>query len=416
MQETFMIVVKCCEAQLRFPPCFNSINPFNFFQPSKAGFHIPMTYRSLLAPPSAKELALIQKCGNLKASLNPATSDFARSWASMRILSIDGGGIRGIIPGQVLVSLEQKLQQLSGDSNRRIADAFDMVAGTSTGGILTCLYLCPDAAGKPKFSAADAVDLYLQYGGDIFDVSIFKSITSLGGLTDDKYSAAALESVLHKYLGELKLSQLLRPCLVTAYDITRREARFFNSADVPVEGIGRDFLVRDVARATSAAPTYFPPAHITALDNKVYPLVDGGVFANNPTMCACVEAFGYDPRLTVPDLKILSLGTGSSDKPYHYAEARNWGKIQWAVPVLDILLAGVSETVDYQLAMLFSSAKCPNQYLRVEADLADFPDADKALDNASQANMQALKKVGETLATRFDAPLTALARSLLGIP
>jgi patatin-like phospholipase/acyl hydrolase len=217
-------------------------------------------------------------------------------------------------------------------------------------------------------------------------------------------------------LDDLKLSQLLRPCLVTAYDITRREARFFNSADVPVEGIGRDFLVRDVARATSAAPTYFPPAHIAALDHKVYPLVDGGVFANNPTMCACVEAFGYDPRLTVPDLKILSLGTGSSDKPYHYAEARNWGKIQWAVPVLDILLSGVSETVDYQLTMLFNSAKCPNQYLRVEADLADFPDADKALDNASEANLQALKKVGETLATQMDAQLSALARSLLGVP
>jgi patatin-like phospholipase/acyl hydrolase len=110
----------------------------------------------------------------------------------MRILSIDGGGIRGIIPGQVLVSLEQKLQQLSGDPNRRIAEAFDMVAGTSTGGILTCLYLYPDANGKPKFSAADAVDLYLLNGGDIFDVSIFKSIASLGGLTDDKvFSRAA---------------------------------------------------------------------------------------------------------------------------------------------------------------------------------------------------------------------------------
>ena len=105
----------------------------------------------------------------------------------MRILSIDGGGIRGIIPGQVLIALEQKLQQLSGDPNKRLADAFDLIAGTSTGGILTCLYLCPDQGTKrPKFSAAQAVDLYLQHGDNIFDVSLFKSIESLGGITDEK--------------------------------------------------------------------------------------------------------------------------------------------------------------------------------------------------------------------------------------
>jgi len=80
----------------------------------------------------------------------------------MNILSIDGGGIRGIIPGQVLVALEQQLQQLSGDPNKRLADVFDMIAGTSTGGILACLYLSPDlATNRPKFSAAQAVDLYL---------------------------------------------------------------------------------------------------------------------------------------------------------------------------------------------------------------------------------------------------------------
>ncbi|HEY0456787.1 MAG TPA: patatin-like phospholipase family protein, partial [Verrucomicrobiae bacterium] len=150
----------------------------------------------------------------------------------MRILSIDGGGIRGIIPGQVLVSLEAKLQQLTNDPNKRIADVFDLIAGTSTGGILTCLYLCPDENKRPKFSATDAVNLYLQNGDDIFDVSIFKQITSLGGIADEKYSAVPLERILAKYLAELKLSELLKPCLVTSYDINRRQAKFFNSADV----------------------------------------------------------------------------------------------------------------------------------------------------------------------------------------
>lgn len=330
----------------------------------------------------------------------------------MRILSIDGGGIRGIIPGQVLIALEKKLQQKD-PTKPRLADWFDLIAGTSTGGILTCLYLCPDKnTGRAKFSAEEAVDLYLQNGDNIFDVGFFKSIESLGGVADEKYSAATLEKVLKSYLGDLKLSELLKPCLITSYDITRRKAQFFNSADVAKNGPGWDFYLRDVARATSAAPTYFEPANITAMDNKVYPLVDGGVFANNPTMCACVEAFNLNPKLKVTDLKVLSLGTGEANQSYHYSEAKNWGKLGWVLPVLDIMMSGVSETVDFQLKMLFNSASCPAQYLRLQLDLDDFDDVDGAMDNASEDNMRALERAGQTLAQNADAQLDAFANLL----
>ena len=332
----------------------------------------------------------------------------------MRILSIDGGGIRGIIPGQVLVSLEQKLQQISGNPDYRIADAFDLIAGTSTGGILTCLYLCPDKnTGKPKFSAPEAVDLYLQHGDNIFDVSIFRRIESLDGVAEAKYSADALEKALKDYLGDIKLGDLPKPCLITSYDITRRQAQFFNSADVKKQGSGWDFYLRDVARATSAAPTYFEPANISSLDRQVYPLVDGGVFANNPTMCAWVEAYNSHPELKVSDLHILSIGTGEVDKSYHYSEAKNWGKIGWIGPVLDIMMSGVSETVDYQMRKLFKSAGYPDQYLRLQLDLQNFSDVDSAMDNASEENMRALQKAGQKLAHDSDAVLSAFAQQLL---
>jgi hypothetical protein len=169
----------------------------------------------------------------------------------MNILSIDGGGIRGIIPGQVLIALEHKLQQISNDPNTRIADVFDFVAGTSTGGILACLYSCPNGNGRPKFSASDAVNLYLQRGDDIFDVSVFRSITSVGGLRGPKYSAKPLENALEFYFSDVRLSQLLKPCLITSYDITRRQAKFFNRQDVgEPDPAGADFWVRDIARAT----------------------------------------------------------------------------------------------------------------------------------------------------------------------
>jgi patatin-like phospholipase/acyl hydrolase len=182
---------------------------------------------------------------------------------------------------------------------------------------------------------------------------------------------------------------------------------------VPVHGPGRDFFVRDVARATSAASTYFEPANDVALDLKVYPLIDGGVFANNPAMCACVEVFGLNPNLKVTDLQLLSVGTGTADKPYHYSEAKNWGKLEWVLPVLDILMSGASETVDYQLKTLFTSAGCPSQYLRLQVDLAKFPDVDSAMDNASEKNMRALEAAGQKLAMDSDAQLSAFAESLL---
>jgi patatin-like phospholipase/acyl hydrolase len=341
----------------------------------------------------------------------------------MRILSIDGGGLRGIIPGQVLVALEAKLQQLSGDPGRRIADAFDLIAGTSTGGILTCLYLCPDATGsRPKFSAQEAVGLYLDRGGEIFDRSVWQEVTSLGGLADEKYSAAALEKALLGYFGEQRLGGVLKPCLVTAYDIVRRKSHFFNSADVEPgrfgvklepKGPGADYLLRHVARATSAAPTYFEPAHIPALDGERYSLIDGGVFANNPAMCACVEAFAMNPELEARDLKILSLGTGVVDKSYPYSKAKDWGQLAWLKPVLDILMSGVAETVDYQLRLLMQGAGCPGQYLRLQLDLKRYPSVDSEMDDGKPQNLAALSKAGAALAAESDAALDAFAKLLL---
>jgi len=334
----------------------------------------------------------------------------------MRILSLDGGGIRGIIPGKVLVAFEQKLQAISGRPDMRVVDAFDLIAGTSTGGILTCLYLCPDKeSGRPKFSAQEAVDLYLNHGDSIFDITRFKHFEFLQGWTDAKYSATVLETLLKEYLGDLMLSDLLKPSLITSYDISRRRAMFFNSADVARKGNGWNFYLRDVARATSAAPTYFEPVNISSIDQNSYPLVDGGVFANNPAMCACIEAFNLNPSLNVTDLQVFSLGTGAADKSYSYDEAKDWGKISWVVPFVDIMMSGVSETVDFQLQQLFNSAGCSSQYLRLQLDLKDFPDVSSEMDHASKSNMMELEKAGDALAQESDAKLATFAKMLLGV-
>jgi len=309
----------------------------------------------------------------------------------MRILSIDGGGIRGIIPGQILIALEKRLKALSGDPSARIGDYFDLIAGTSTGGILTCVYLCPDPdrPGRPRFSAEDAVGLYFERGAKIFEIPVWHRIASAGGVGDEKYPASGLEAAARDYLGELKLSELIRPCLVTAYDITRRRTFFFTQHDARRTD-SRNFLLRDVARATSAAPTFFECARVTSVTGVNYPMVDGGIFANNPALCAYAEARTMGCP-TAKEMAILSIGTGDSQKQYDYDSAKDWGALGWIRPVLEIMMSGVAETVDYQLRQMFRAVNAPERYLRIQAKLRA---AHADMDNAEPENLAYLKELG----------------------
>jgi len=329
----------------------------------------------------------------------------------MRILSIDGGGIRGIMPGQILVALEQKLKKKSGNQKATIADFFDLVAGTSTGGILTCLYLCPQKPGstEARFSASEAVDLYLERGDEIFDISLWQRISSGGGVLDEKYSSDELEESLDDYFGELKLSQLLKPCLITAYDIRRRKAHFFRQHRAK-KSKSSNYLVKDVARATSAAPTYFEVARVKSVSLIPYPLVDGGVFANNPSLCAYAEARNLPGNPKAKDMFILCLGTGKIEKAYHYKQAKDWGLVEWLKPVLDIMMSGVGETVDFQLKQIFDAVGKPDQYVRIEPNLFD---ASPEMDNASLENLNALKVAGQVCAEENDKLLERVADDLI---
>ena len=327
-----------------------------------------------------------------------------------RILSIDGGGIRGVIPGQILVILEEKLKNKTGNQDARIADYFDLIAGTSTGGILTCAYLTPDKdkPGRPKFTATEVVDLYLKNGGDIFNISLGHKLRTMGGILDEKYPESGLEKALMKYFEDTKLSELLKPCLITSYDIKRRQGHFFTQHDAARKK-GWDFLVREVARATSAAPTYFQCSDVKSVSEVSYPLIDGGVFVNNPSLCAFAEV--YNEYKTAPNqMAILSLGTGYSRKEYDYEKAKDWGMVQWVKPLIDIMMSGVSDVVDYQLRQMFEAVGVSGQYLRINTEMPI--DVNPDMDDASPKNLQALKELGTYTAQTFDAQIDAFVELL----
>jgi len=325
-----------------------------------------------------------------------------------RILCIDGGGIRGIIPSLILERIEKR-------TKKPISELFHMIAGTSTGGILSCALVAQVVNGKPR-SCSEIVDLYRKRGQEIFEKSFWKGFGSLGGMADEKYDAENLEKVLMDYLGNSRLSDITQDLLITGYDIHKRKPYFFKSWKARGEQFredetpaDRDFLLRDVARATSAAPTYFEPARLEK-SGQILPIVDGGVFANNPAMCALASARKLYPKQT--RFLILSLGTGETQREIPYNEAKNWGLMGWARPLLYVIFDGVADATHYQLNQEFSK----RDYFRFQIDLSNDLDNEKApnddMDDARPENIQKLEAVAKELIGRKRDDLKRLVSQL----
>jgi predicted acylesterase/phospholipase RssA len=317
------------------------------------------------------------------------------SRTKISILAIDGGGIRGVIPARVLQELEEEV-------GRPIAELFDLIAGTSTGGIIALGLTIPSEGGGPAYSAADLVDLYLDHGETIFPGSVLWKMRSLGGLIDERYDAGPLERLLRERFGETRLSGALTDVVVPSYDLSQPAPFFFKRVYARDEAHTWDVETWRVARATSAAPTYFDPAELPPFEDEgSHALVDGGIFANNPAACAYSDALDlFGDRV---EIQVVSLGTGEAPAtepgqaggPVTYEEALHWGLARWAHPLLNVVFDGVAKTVDYQLTRLCRHGEegAP-RYHRVQSPL---PTASAALDNAERDILDRLLADAQTL-------------------
>ncbi len=301
----------------------------------------------------------------------------------MRVLAIDGGGIRGLIPALVLAEFERR-------SGRPISDLFDLMAGTSTGGILVCALCAPE-----PLPASEVVTLYEEEGPRIFDRSLAQRIRSADGLLDEKYDDAALDRALERFLGDKRLRDTRPHLIVPAYDTAAPGPYFFKTMNAEASG-EEDFALSEVARATSAAPTYFEP-----LELGERALIDGGVFAVNPAMSAFAEAL----RMEGGDVVLVSLGTGERTRKRSFDEIKDWGLVEWARPILDVVFDGSSDAVDYQLRHALGEG-----YWRFQIELTRASDN---LDDASERNLDLLREQAEELIAErsadIDAALAALA-------
>jgi patatin-like phospholipase/acyl hydrolase len=318
----------------------------------------------------------------------------------IRVLSIDGGGIRGIIPAMIMAEIEARTQ-------KPIAELFDMIAGTSTGGILAMGLTKPlEGSQKPEHSAQSLVRLYETKGQQIFPHNTF---SSLRNLKEEKYPAAGLEAVLDKYLGATYLSEALTDILIPSYDIELRRPYFFKSFKAKLD-TKRDFPMKKVARATTAAPTYFEPLKLETNDlTDYYALIDGGVVANNPGMSAYVEAKSIYKDAT--DFLVVSLGTGEMTARLYYDKVKDWGLLEWAQPILNIVFDGSNDAVDYQLKELLSASEDGKpRYYRFQTSLSG--DMGDRMDDASPENVTSLKRLAQEMIDKNSDDLERLCQQL----
>jgi patatin-like phospholipase/acyl hydrolase len=255
-----------------------------------------------------------------------------------------------------------------------LADYFDMIAGTSTGGILTGLLLHLE-----RYSAQKAIKLYTERGKEIFS----KSRRSICGLVIPKYSTRGIDSALADVFGDRKLSELSRDCLITAYDLNDCKAAFFRRSDAR-DDTKRDYLLRDVARATSAAPTYFYKKKMD--DGKRF--IDGGVFANNPSLCALVDVI-YFNKIELKDIFVLSIGTGEEPLKKKQLKHKHFSfGVDVALQSIGIMLNSAEHVVHTQMENLFESAGYRENYIRIDPVLNT---ADFDMDNSKDKNINNLK-------------------------
>ncbi len=254
-----------------------------------------------------------------------------------RIISIDGGGIRGVVPTIVL-------QRLAAEPGLDLLDRVDLVAGTSTGGLVALAL----AAG---IDLAQLRALYVDRGAAVFADSVLDDIADVGKVLGADYDIANLRFELRHVFADRTLAELTKRVVIPAFDLDNEDptARswkpkiFHNFPGPDSDGVQ---LAYKVGTYTSAAPTYFQTED---------GYIDGGVFAANPSMCALAQVLDArvppDERAELSEVRLLSLGTGRS-LVHVEGDSLDWGYVQWVRPLLGLLLDGVSGIAHYQCTQM----------------------------------------------------------------
>ncbi|MEG4453280.1 patatin-like phospholipase family protein [Microcoleus sp. N9_A1] len=363
---------------------------------------------------------------------------------NIRILSIDGGGIRGIIPLKVLEYIERQ-------TGKQIHELFDVMGGTSTGGIIA-LGLNSKHQGEGEqsiYSAEELNKFYTEEGDKIFvklkqqepkqeesdensnseELSEAEETKSENykapGFDKPTYKKESIEDYLRKKFGDTKMSELdkRKDVVVSSYDI-QNDSPYYFSSQKACKNPEEDYYVWQAARATSAAPTYFPAAKYS-LEKSSPVFVDGGVYINNPALDLLIRAKRLSQNQNEQNFILVSLGTGNMKvlRPYLENEGiRAWmlgnplkPKTRPPGALLEVMMKGVAEATHEQLEDLVtgnSGLKLPGlkKYYRYQKKMSE----NIAMDDIEKETIRKLIKLGEELVKDNQKSLDELCEDLVG--
>ncbi|XP_009613240.1 patatin-like protein 2 [Nicotiana tomentosiformis] len=324
------------------------------------------------------------------------------------VLSIDGGGVRGIIPGTILSFLELKLQELDGPE-ARLADYFDTIAGTSTGGLMATMLTAPDQHGRPLYAAKDIVPFYLEHSPNIFPQRN-EILSLLRMLCGPKYDGKYLRNLIRGLCGNRRFQETITHLLIPTYDIKTLQPQVFSTYEAELDP-GMDVLLSDICISTSSAPVYFPAYFFKTKDcqgnDREFNLIDGGIATNNPALLA-MRPTGANAKLLPANVLdygkylVLSVGTGTSksQRKYNAIKTAKWGLISWLCkdgncPLVDAFTFANADMADLHLSLLFSTAGLIENYLRIQDD--NLSGEASSTDKATKECMEELVKIGKDI-------------------
>ncbi|KAJ8541073.1 hypothetical protein K7X08_001889 [Anisodus acutangulus] len=334
------------------------------------------------------------------------------------VLSIDGGGIRGIIPATILSVLESQLQELDG-KDARLADYFDVIAGTSTGGLVTAMLTAPDENNRPLYAAKDIIPFYLEHCPKIFPQKNFGLFAPIGkmvqALIGPKYDGKYLHEVIKEKLKDTRLSNTITNVVIPTFDIKKLQPTIFSTYETKRSAC-YDAKLSDVCISTSAAPTYLPAHNFKVEDGKgnviEHNLIDGGVAANNPGLVAIAEVskeilknnpdfFPIKP-MDYGRFLVISIGTGAAkrEQKYNSSIAAKWGIVDWlfhkgSTPLVEVFTQSSADMVDYHNSVVFQALHSEDSYLRIQED--GLIGTEASVDVATKENLERLVEIGGNL-------------------
>jgi hypothetical protein len=297
-----------------------------------------------------------------------------------RILSLSGGGVRGLLSAIWLQRLEEKL----GGS---IAQHFDLIAGSSAGAIIAC------GLGI-GLDMPTIVNLYQTRSRDIFPPPVSRFWGRVRrvfgqGLDAPRYDGRGLETVLRSTFGDKLFSELQTRTIITGYDLLHSEALVFKTNKPEHQAIP----IWQIAKASASAPVYFP-AQLLELAGELIPAIDGGVVANNPTACAIAEGARInqeqpsETQVPLPRFVVAAFGTGEVQRSITIAQSQEWGALEWALPLINVLFDGSGDSVDYISRQLLAD----ENYFRFQTTV---PAANGDIDDASPENLTGLTTIAQ---------------------